>query len=104
MYGNNPQRTFATSCASDITSKTVARLVPAWVFDTPRPVTASPSVVGGVVYIGAWDGVMYALDASDGPSPLEIPDARRARRHLRPDRVERGASATSRALRAPKRA
>lgn len=66
MYGNNLQRTFATSCASNITSKSVARLVPAWVFDTPRPVTASPTVVDNVVYVGAWDGVMYSFDAPTG--------------------------------------
>lgn len=66
MYGANPQRTFAAACASPIDSTSVTRLAPAWVFDTPKPVTASPAVVDGVVYVGAWDGVMYALDAVSG--------------------------------------
>lgn len=66
MYGANPQRTFAADCPSGIDAQSVARLVPAWVFDTPKPVTASPTVVDGVVYVGAWDGVMYALDAVSG--------------------------------------
>ncbi len=66
MYGANPQRSFAAVCPSGITAQSIPRLVPAWVFDTPKPVTASPTVVEGVVYVGSWDGVMYALDAISG--------------------------------------
>jgi outer membrane protein assembly factor BamB len=46
--------------------------VPAWTFRAPAEVddqgtfTASPTVVEGVVYIGGWNGVMYALDLGDG--------------------------------------
>jgi outer membrane protein assembly factor BamB len=32
----------------------------------PRTVTAAPAVVDGTVYVGAWDGKMYALRLSDG--------------------------------------
>lgn len=66
MYGANPQRTFSAGCPSAITEANVATLVPAWVFDTPRPVTASPTVVDGVVYVGSWEAIMYALDAQSG--------------------------------------
>jgi outer membrane protein assembly factor BamB len=44
----------------------VSYLKPAWDFTTEDVVTASPSVVGGVVYVGAWDGFFYALDAQSG--------------------------------------
>jgi hypothetical protein len=38
----------------------------AWAFDTKINVFSSPSVAAGVVYAGAWDGVMHALDESSG--------------------------------------
>src|SRR6185295_13226913 len=31
-----------------------------------RQVTSSPAVVNGVVYVGGFDGVLYALDAETG--------------------------------------
>jgi len=78
MYGRSHARTFSTDC-SDIDRASARRLVPAWTFrPTPKadangqyPVdqasfTASPTIVQGVVYIGGWDGVMYALRESDG--------------------------------------
>ncbi|MGH7805031.1 MAG: PQQ-binding-like beta-propeller repeat protein, partial [Candidatus Binatia bacterium] len=77
MYGRTLARTFATDspihrtddsaeCASTIDKATVPLLFPLWVVKTPRTVTASPAVVDGVVYVGAWDGVMYAFDAETG--------------------------------------
>ena len=78
MLGRTLGRTFANECAEVITPDTVRSLAPAWTFRPPprRDVnggvldqttfTASPTVVGGVVYIGGWDGFMYALDADDG--------------------------------------
>jgi outer membrane protein assembly factor BamB len=77
MYGRTLARTFATDsaihriagsaeCASPIDRTTVPLLAPLWVVKTPRTVSASPAVVDGVVYVGAWDGVMYAFDAETG--------------------------------------
>jgi polyvinyl alcohol dehydrogenase (cytochrome) len=73
MYGRTFSRQFSTDCPTSIDPVTVAGLVPAWTFRPPLTAdlepatfTASPAVVDGVVYIGAWDGVMYALDAQDG--------------------------------------
>lgn len=66
MYGQNLSRTFSTDCESPINPDTVARLVPAWYVDTAKPVTATPAVVDGVVYVGSWEGIMYALDADTG--------------------------------------
>jgi PQQ-like domain len=38
----------------------------AWTFPTGDAVSASPTVVEGVVYVGSWDGYFYALDAKLG--------------------------------------
>jgi polyvinyl alcohol dehydrogenase (cytochrome) len=68
MYGGQPARTFSkpAACVSGINPATVSTLVPAWRFDTRAPVTASPVVAGGTVYVGDWHGVMHALDAATG--------------------------------------
>jgi outer membrane protein assembly factor BamB len=65
MYGRNFQHTF-TNRDSPINPRTVANLQPVWDFATEDVVTASPTVVDGVVYVGGWDGYFYALDASSG--------------------------------------
>ncbi len=65
MYGRNLRHTF-TNEHSPINPSTVLSLKPAWDFTTEDVVTASPSVVDGVVYVGAWDGYFYALDAHSG--------------------------------------
>jgi polyvinyl alcohol dehydrogenase (cytochrome) len=72
MYGYGLSREFATTCPSAITPSTVARLTPAWTFRAPLTLddqatfTASPVLAGGTVFIGGWNGVMYALDAGTG--------------------------------------
>jgi polyvinyl alcohol dehydrogenase (cytochrome) len=52
-----------------INASTVSRLKVRWFFSTGSgtgAVSASPSVVEGVVYVGSWNGTMYALDAFSG--------------------------------------
>ena len=52
-----------------INAATVSQLDVRWFFSTGGGmafVSASPSVVDGVVYVGAWNGTMYALDAFSG--------------------------------------
>jgi outer membrane protein assembly factor BamB len=67
MYGGGPARTFSRpECPSVLNRATVAQLVPAWKVKTPKTVTASPAVAGGRVFVGAWDGVMRALDLQTG--------------------------------------
>ena len=67
MYGRDPQHSFSQDpgCAS-ITTANAQTLVPKWVVRTQDSVTASPTVVDGRVYVGAWDGTFYALDAETG--------------------------------------
>src|SRR2546422_236768 len=67
MYGHDPSHSFAqTPACTTITSANVSTLVPRWIVRTADVVTASPAVVGGVVYVGAWDGTFYAVDAGTG--------------------------------------
>jgi polyvinyl alcohol dehydrogenase (cytochrome) len=65
MYGRNLRHTFDNG-RSRINPDNVASLKPLWSFPTSDVVSASPTVVGNVVYVGAWDGYFYALDATSG--------------------------------------
>jgi polyvinyl alcohol dehydrogenase (cytochrome) len=65
MYGGNLRHTF-TNDQSPINPGNVSDLVPVWDFVTEDVVTASPTVVDGIVYVGAWDGYFYALEAASG--------------------------------------
>lgn len=50
----------AADCSS-ITSRTVADLKPAALYRTRDSITGTPTVVGGMLYVGGWDGVFYAF-------------------------------------------
>jgi polyvinyl alcohol dehydrogenase (cytochrome) len=65
MYGHDLRHSF-TAVQAAVDKTNVASLQLAWKVPMPDAVSAPPSVVSGVVYIGAWDGVMYALDAESG--------------------------------------
>jgi polyvinyl alcohol dehydrogenase (cytochrome) len=66
MFGQNPARTFSTQCQDAPNVSNVDRLLPRWYFHANDVITASPAVVNGMVYVGAWDGEFYALDLSTG--------------------------------------
>ena len=63
-YGQNAQHTF--SARTTLERSDASRLRPAWEFRTGDAVTATPTVVGGTVYVGSWDGFFYALDLRTG--------------------------------------
>lgn len=65
MYGRNFSHSFSNN-ASKINPGNVAKLRPLWQFATADAVSASPTVANGVLYVGAWDGFFYALDAGSG--------------------------------------
>src|SRR5688500_1948044 len=69
MYGHNLAHSFSTEC-SDVSLLNVATTHVKWVLPTPAPVTATPTVVDGVVYVGSADGTFYALDADPAPGPV----------------------------------
>jgi len=64
MYGNDLKHSFTN--ASMIDASNVSMLTSAWSFTTGDAVSATPAVVGGVVYVGSWDGSFYALDSASG--------------------------------------
>src|SRR5881409_2264255 len=65
IYGRDLKHSF-TNADSLINVANVAFLQPAWDFSTTDAVSASPTVVDGRVYVGAWDGFFYALDSASG--------------------------------------
>ena len=65
MYGRDLRHSFSNQ-HSLINPKNVVTLKPAWDFMTQDVVSASPAVVGGVVFVGSWDGYFYAIDATEG--------------------------------------
>ena len=66
MYGQNPARTMSTACAAAPSPSTVRTLLPRWSLHMADVVTATPTVVGGFVYVGAWDGTFDAIDLRSG--------------------------------------
>jgi polyvinyl alcohol dehydrogenase (cytochrome) len=66
-YGHDAAHTSTQdpACAA-IDRANVATLVPKWVVHTTDSVTASPAVVDGKLYVGAWDGTFYAVDTTSG--------------------------------------
>ena len=63
-YGHDAQHTFHGR--TTLTETTVKTLRKAWVFTTGDAVTATPTVVDGVVYVGSWDDYFYAIDLETG--------------------------------------
>jgi polyvinyl alcohol dehydrogenase (cytochrome) len=63
-YGHDAQHTFHGR--TTLTETTARTLRVAWYFKTGDAVTATPTVVRGVVYVGSWDDTFYALDLETG--------------------------------------
>ncbi len=63
-YGHDPLHSFQGR--TTLTPTSVRTLREAWSFPTGDAVTATPTVVRGVVYVGSWDGYFYALDLRSG--------------------------------------
>ncbi len=63
-YGHDAQHTFHGR--TTLTAASVRTLRTAWFFKTGDAVTATPTVVGGTVYAGAWDDSFYAVNLATG--------------------------------------
>ena len=63
MYGHDLWHS-SSNWQSAINSSNVWALQKVWTFWTGDAVSASPTVVDGVVYVGSWDGNFYALNAA----------------------------------------
>ena len=61
-------RSQPATMAGKLSATTVPKLKLAWAFGVPgaKTMAGQPTVVGGVVYFGAEDGTIYALDAHTG--------------------------------------
>jgi outer membrane protein assembly factor BamB len=44
----------------------VTPCLPLWTAPTGKDIESSPTVANGVVYVGSWDGKLYAFDARSG--------------------------------------
>ena len=63
-YGHDAQHTFHGR--TTLTAASARTLRKAWFFPTGDAVTATPTVVGGTVYVGSWDDYFYAVDLETG--------------------------------------
>ena len=61
-----PRRPAHLPGRTTLTPATAKRLRKAWVFPTGDAVTATPTVVDGVVYVGSWDDYFYAVNLETG--------------------------------------
>jgi polyvinyl alcohol dehydrogenase (cytochrome) len=65
-YLHDPSRTAANLDEAILSTSNAAQLHNIWSFATGDIVAASPTVAGNVVYVGSWDGYMYAINAVTG--------------------------------------
>jgi outer membrane protein assembly factor BamB len=65
-YLHDEQRSGVSPDETTLAAANVDQLGRKWTYKTGGVVAASPTVVGGVVYVGSWDGYEYALDATTG--------------------------------------
>jgi outer membrane protein assembly factor BamB len=63
-FGNGPEHDFTGP--TTLTASTVGLLRQAWFLPTGDAVTATPTVVDGVAYVGSWDTRFYAVDVATG--------------------------------------
>ena len=77
-YGHDAQHTFHGR--TTLTESSVRTLRQAWFFPTGDAVTATPTVVGGTVYVGLVGRLLLRGEPADGCAALEGP-ARLAERH-----------------------
>ncbi|HVV37544.1 MAG TPA: PQQ-binding-like beta-propeller repeat protein [Acidimicrobiales bacterium] len=66
-YGRDASLSFAApSRCTKLNRANAALMVPKWYFHGKDSMSASTTVVDGVVYEGSWDGVLHALSAKTG--------------------------------------
>jgi polyvinyl alcohol dehydrogenase (cytochrome) len=72
LYGRDLAGSHYNPTEKILTPASVARLKTKWIFETQADVSSQPTVVGGVVYFGSWDGKQYAIDAKTGAKIWEF--------------------------------
>jgi len=66
MFGQNLCNTGSQGSAGGISPSTVGTLGMKWVYNAPGEISATPTVVGGSVYVPDWAGNITKLDANTG--------------------------------------
>src|SRR3954468_7890908 len=72
LYGRDLAGSHYNPNEKQLTPGSVGRLKVKWIFETGGDVSSQPTVVGGVVYFGSWDGKQYAVDAKTGKKLWEF--------------------------------
>jgi polyvinyl alcohol dehydrogenase (cytochrome) len=65
MFGQNLGNTASTT-QTDISTKTVSKLMPKWTFTAGGDISARATVVNGVAYFPDWGGNLWAINTSNG--------------------------------------
>ena len=65
-WGQSNERRFAYPCPTQLSPQTAKDLKQIWFFNAKDTVTATPTVVDGVAYVGDWSGNFYAIDLDTG--------------------------------------
>ncbi len=65
-YLHDASRSAASLGETTLSTANAGQLVEHWAYKTGGMIAASPTVVGNTVYVGAWDGYEYALNATTG--------------------------------------
>ena len=65
-YLHDANRSDDTDGAVAFGTKNISAVQALWTFSAGGPIIASPILVNGTIYLGAWNGDEYAVNASDG--------------------------------------
>jgi len=66
MYLKDLAHTSFNSSETQISAASINRLAPLWTAEPGGLFAAAPTISGGVVYIGDWDGNFHAIEAASG--------------------------------------
>jgi polyvinyl alcohol dehydrogenase (cytochrome) len=66
MYLGDLLHSSYAASATQFNASNVTRMNQLWKVSTNASISAAPTVVGGNLYFGAWDGTFYALDGATG--------------------------------------
>ncbi len=66
MFARDAAHSSFNPFESSLGRDNVARIQHAWRISLGAPLAAAPTLAEGVLYVGAWDGNFYAINASDG--------------------------------------
>ena len=66
MYLKDLAHTSFNPSETQISAGNINRLAPLWTAEPGGLFAAAPTISGGVVYIGDWDGNFHAIEAASG--------------------------------------